>query len=41
MNHSPVYPVAWQAHPGHAWTVLSSKCRRCWPALLRIVWGRR
>jgi hypothetical protein len=37
----PVYLVAWARHPSHEWTVLSSRCRQCWPALLRIVWGRR
>jgi hypothetical protein len=41
MNRSPVYFVDWRAHPGHPWTVLSSKCRVCWPSLLRIVWGGR
>jgi hypothetical protein len=40
MNYSPVYAVAWTAHSGHPWTVVSSDCRQCWPALLRIVWGR-
>jgi hypothetical protein len=41
MNHSPVYFVAWEAHDAHQWNVVSSKCRACHPALLRIVWGRR
>ena len=40
MNH-PVYAVAWTAHPGHQWTVVSSRCRQCHAKLLRIVWGRR
>jgi hypothetical protein len=39
MNYSPVYVVNWAAHAGHQWNVVSSRCRACHSALLRIVWG--
>lgn len=35
------YTVAWVPHAGHQWNVLTSKCRKCHPAMLRIVWGQR
>jgi len=41
MNHSPAYFVDWRKHGAHEWNVLTSTCRQCHPALLRIVWGRR